>query len=472
MNFETIIGIEIHMELLTNSKMFSNSKVSFNEEPNSCTGKVDLGLPGALPVVNKGAVEKSLLAALLLNCEINKTQHFDRKNYFYSDNPKGYQITQQETPMGYDGYVYVHVNGEKKKIRINRIHIEEDTAKQTHSDGVTKIDYNRAGNPLIEIVTEADIRGAEEAVEYVKTLRMLMMEHGISNAKMEEGSMRCDINISIRPLGTSQYGNKVEIKNLNSLSNIEKSIANELVEQKQKYLASQPVKQVTKRFDEETKTNKVMRSKETLDDYRYYWEPDIPNIYVTEENITFEKTKINERPWEFYENMRDNFDLNDEQIAFLQNNGTIKQEFLAALNLTKEIMATYNFYASTLKPLINEDEGIIKVINYEVVAFLMNEVNSGSISNKVCKDVVNVIIKDGGTPQEIIEANDWKQISDEVVITKIIVEILANNEQSVIDYKNGKDKAFGFLNGQAMKAFKGKGNPKMISEIMLKKLEG
>ena len=280
MNYETVIGIEIHCELKTKTKMFSSAPVSVSSLPNTCVNEIDLGHPGTLPSLNKEAVRLSLMACMALNCEIDPLIKFDRKNYYYSDLPKGFQITQQFYPIGKNGYLDIPTDNGVKRIRINRLHMEEDTAKQYHSDDETWIDFNRAGTPLVEIVSEADIRSAQEAMAYVEKLRNILVYLGVTDGKMEEGSLRCDVNISLREVGSEAFGVKTEIKNLNSISNIEKAVQSEVIRQTELLENNQPVEQATRRYDDVQKTTILMRMKEGSVDYKYFPEPNIPPVLI------------------------------------------------------------------------------------------------------------------------------------------------------------------------------------------------
>ena len=284
MNYETVIGLEVHVELKTESKMFSPSPAHFGAEPNTNTNVIDWGYPGVLPVINEGAIGYGMKASLALNCDINLNNYFDRKNYFYADNPKAYQITQMDTPIGYDGWVEIEVDGKKKKIRINRVHLEEDAGKNTHgSDGYSYVDLNRQGTPLIEIVTEADIRSPEEAYAFLEALREIIMYTGVSDVKMEEGSMRCDANISLRPYGQEEFGTKAELKNLNSFNFVRRGLIYEEKRQAKVLNAGGVIQQETRRFDETTGETLLMRVKEGSSDYRYFPEPDLPALEISQE---------------------------------------------------------------------------------------------------------------------------------------------------------------------------------------------
>ncbi|HJA91282.1 MAG TPA: Asp-tRNA(Asn)/Glu-tRNA(Gln) amidotransferase subunit GatB, partial [Candidatus Jeotgalibaca merdavium] len=284
MNYETVIGLEVHVELKTESKMFSPSPAHFGAEPNTNTNVIDWGYPGVLPVINEGAIGYGMKASLALNCDINLNNYFDRKNYFYADNPKAYQITQMDTPIGYDGWVEIEVDGKKKKIRINRVHLEEDAGKNTHgSDGYSYVDLNRQGTPLIEIVTEADIRSPEEAYAFLEALREIIMYTGVSDVKMEEGSMRCDANISLRPYGQEEFGTKAELKNLNSFNFVRRGLIYEEKRQAKVLNAGGVIQQETRRFDETTGETLLMRVKEGSSDYRYFPEPDLPPLEISQE---------------------------------------------------------------------------------------------------------------------------------------------------------------------------------------------
>ena len=472
MNYETVIGIEIHCELKTKTKMFSSAPTSFGEVANTCVNEIDLGHPGTLPCVNKEAIRLSLLAATALHCDIDPLVKFDRKNYYYSDLPKGYQITQQFHPIGSGGNITITTSQGTKDIRINRMHMEEDTAKQFHSEAGTLIDFNRAGTPLIEIVSEPDIRSGEEAAAYVEKLRALLYYLGVSDVKMEEGSMRCDVNVSLRPVGSTTLGTKTEVKNLNSISNVQKAIDAEVARQSVLLDNGEAIIQATRRYDETTKSTVLMRKKEGDVDYKFFPEPNIPPILLSQEWITQVQESMDELPDERKERYQSTFCLNDYDADILVANRELSNFFDEVVKHTKNYKKAANWVIVEVVAALNK--ATLKVsenpCNPQHLANMINMVDAQEISGKQAKEVFEEIMK-GKDPKVVVEEKGMKQVSDTGAILTIINDVLDKNPQSIEDFKNGKDRAVGFLVGQVMKASKGQANPAMTNKMIQEELK-
>ena len=472
MKYDVTIGIEIHLELKTKTKMFSAAPCSFNQPANTACNEIDLGFPGVLPSVNLEAVKKAIQACIALNLTVDPLIKFDRKNYYYSDLPKGYQITQQFHPIGKNGVLEVHDNGEKINVGIERIHMEEDTAKQFHLKEDTLIDFNRAGTPLIEIVSKPDMTNSNQVRNYLETLKRIFVYLGISDAKMEEGSMRCDINISLKNKGSSKLGKKVEIKNLNSISNAEKAIEFEIKRQSLLLDNNEPVNQETRRYDEKLKETILMRKKEGSVDYKYFPEPNIFPILLDNEWINTIKMNLPLLPQHFYNVYKNEYLLADNDVDFLLDNRDVANYFVKTLDTCSNIKSVFNFITSELIGRLSKKNIDINntLLTPNNLGELLNFVNDGSISNKQAKNLLDEMIL-GAKAKELIESKNMKQDSNSDVILKIVKEVLSENEQSIIDYKNGKDRALGFLVGQVMKKSKGQANPAIASKLVKEELD-
>lgn len=470
MNYETVIGIEIHCELKTKSKMFSGAPVAVNMQPNTCVNEIDLGHPGVLPSLNKEAVRLSVLACSALNLEIDPVVRFDRKNYYYSDLPKGFQITQQFHPIGQHGYIDLELEEGSKRIRINRLHMEEDTAKQYHADEETWIDFNRAGTPLIEIVSEADIRSAKEAMAYVEKLRNILVYLDVTDGKMEEGSLRCDINISLREIGTEAFGVKTEVKNLNSISNIERAIQAEVERQSALLNAGDVVEQATRRYDDVAKTTILMRKKEGTVDYKYFPEPNIPPIRLDQKWIESIQASMPELPDVRHARYM-GLGLSDYDAQVLISNKALSDFFDQLLKHTRYVKLAANYCISDLLANISQKELSDEsyALKIEEMGQLINGLGKQDISSKQAKDIFVELLK-GKDYQATIKALNIEQVSDTSVLSAMIEAVLAENEQSIIDYHNGKDRALGFLMGQIMKKSKGQANPALTNKLLLEEL--
>ena len=470
MNYETVIGIEIHCELKTKSKMFSGAPVAVNMQPNTCVNEIDLGHPGVLPSLNKEAVRLSVLACSALNLEIDPVVRFDRKNYYYSDLPKGFQITQQFHPIGQHGYIDLELEEGTKRIRINRLHMEEDTAKQYHADDEAWIDFNRAGTPLIEIVSEADIRSAKEAMAYVEKLRNILVYLDVTDGKMEEGSLRCDINISLREVGTEAFGVKTEVKNLNSISNIERAIQAEVERQSALLNAGDVVEQATRRYDDVAKTTILMRKKEGTVDYKYFPEPNIPPIRLDQKWIESIQASMPELPDVRHARYM-GLGLSDYDAQVLISNKALSDFFDQLLKHTSYVKLAANYCISDLLANISQKELSDEsyALKIEEMGQLINGLGKQDISSKQAKDIFVELLK-GKDYQATIKALNIEQVSDTSVLSAMIEAVLEENEQSIIDYHNGKDRALGFLMGQIMKKSKGQANPALTNKLLLEEL--
>lgn len=473
MNFETVIGLEVHVELKTESKMFSPSPAHFGAEPNTNTNVIDWGYPGVLPVVNQQAIDFGMQAALALNCKIAKDTKFDRKNYFYPDNPKAYQISQFDKPIGYDGWIEIEVDGVKKKIRIERVHLEEDAGKNNHgTDGYSYVDLNRQGTPLIEIVSEADMRSPEEAYAYLEALKQIVQFTGVSDVKMEEGSMRCDANISLRPIGQEQFGTKAELKNLNSFNFVKRGLAHEEIRQARVLLSGGIIQQETRRFDETTGETILMRVKEGSSDYRYFPEPDLPNFVIDDEWIERVKNAIPEMPASRRKRYVEELGLPEYDAMVLTLTKKMSDFFEATLAENADAKQASNWLMGEVSAYLNSErlELADTKLTPSNLAGMITLIADGTISSKIAKKVFRELILNGGDAKKVVEAKGLVQLSDPAQLLPMINEVLDNNAQSIEDFKNGKDRAVGFLVGQIMKATKGQANPGVVNQLLNQEL--
>ena len=473
MNFETVIGLEVHVELKTDSKIFSPAPAHFGAEPNSNTNVIDWGYPGVLPVMNKRALEFGMKAALALNCQISKDTHFDRKNYFYPDNPKAYQISQFDQPIGHDGWIEIEVEGKKKKIRIERVHLEEDAGKNMHgNEGYSYVDLNRQGTPLIEIVSEADMRSPEEAYAYLEALRSIIQFTEVSDVKMEEGSMRCDANISLRPYGQEEFGTKTELKNLNSMTFVKKGLAYEEKRQARVLLSGGEIKQETRRFDEKTNQTILMRVKEGSSDYRYFPEPDIPRFVIDDAWIEEVRQSLPEMPAKRRERYINELDLPEYDAMVLTQTKEMSDFFDATIANGADAKLASNWLMGEVSAYLNSEKLTLDQVKLtpENLAGMIQLIVDGTISSKIAKKVFQELIKNGGDPKVIVKEKGLIQLSDPAQLLPMINEVLDNNAQSVEDFKNGKDRAVGFLVGQIMKATKGQANPGVVNQLLQQEL--
>lgn len=471
-NFEVIIGIEVHTALNTKTKMFSNTSADHKAAVNLNINEVDLAHPGALPTVNKQAVYKGLFLANALNM---KTNHhyiaFDRKHYYYLDLPKGFQITQQQYPIGYDGYINIKYNDQTKKIRINRIHLEEDTAKQTGIENKILLDYNRAGWPLIEIVTEADLRSADEAVAYLEELRKILLFNDISDAKLEDGSMRADVNISVRLYGDSKFGTKVEIKNINSISNVAKAINYEIKRQTNLILTNQLVEQQTRRYDDQTNSTVFMRSKNDAVNYRYISEPNIAPISLSDQFVAdllaTKKSSIDQVRSELLAD-----GMNSVAIEQLLADWSLYKAFDFVNQIAKSSVNVYKWVCLEFLGLINKQNKTIDQISEDTlvkIAKMIQLFNQTLINGKQTKTIVEQIYSTNKDPEVLIKELGFEQITDKNELTKLLNEIIANNDAMMAQYDERPDRVEKFIMGELMKKTKAQANP-AISFTILKEI--
>ncbi|WP_404330827.1 Asp-tRNA(Asn)/Glu-tRNA(Gln) amidotransferase subunit GatB [Mesobacillus maritimus] len=472
MEFETVIGLEVHVELKTNSKIFSSSPNHFGAEPNTNTTVIDLGYPGVLPVVNKKAVDYAMKACMALNCEVATETKFDRKNYFYPDNPKAYQISQFDKPIGEHGWIEIEVNGEKKKIGITRIHMEEDAGKLTHGNGYSLVDYNRQGTPLVEIVSEPDIRTPDEAYAYLEKLKSIIQYTGVSDCKMEEGSLRCDANISLRPVGQKEFGTKTELKNLNSFNFVRKGLEYEVKRQAEVLRAGGVIEQETRRFDEATNTTILMRVKEGSDDYRYFPEPDLTDLYIDEEWKARVRAEIPELPDARKKRYIEELGLPAYDANVLTVTKEMSDFFEAVCAAEAEPKQASNWVMGDVSGYLNaEGKELHEVpLTPEGLAGMIKLIANGTISSKIAKTVFKELIENGGDAEKIVKEKGLVQISDEGELTKIINEIIDANPKPLEDFKSGNEKAKGFFVGQIMKATKGQANPPLVNKLLVQEL--
>ena len=457
------IGIEVHVELKTMAKAFSLSKNNFNDEANTNINVLDLGYPGTLPRLNKGIIDFALKACLAFNCKINRLMHFDRKNYFYPDLPKGYQITQQDTPIGYDGYVEIS----NKKIYLERMHIEEDTCKSIHTTD-TLLNFNRAGVPLIEIVTKPCINSGKEAMEYLEKLRETLLYLGISDVKIEEGSMRCDVNVSVSD--SDKLGTKCEVKNIGSISSVGLAIDYEIKRQEELIKKGEKIAPQTRRFDDKTKTTILMRYKETGNDYRYFPEPDIPFIYIDDEwlkeisdNMPILTDELKNKYVELGINNNIKTIISNKNICnFLESVIDKCNPVISSNLLTGDVLSYLNKNIIKIEDTKLTKENFIK---------LVDKLDKKSISSKQGKEIVNIILESDKDVDLIIKENNMEQISDDNFVIEIVNKVVSDNPDSIKDFKEGKDRAVKYLMGQIMKESKGKINPSLANETLINVLK-
>ncbi|MBU7594685.1 MULTISPECIES: Asp-tRNA(Asn)/Glu-tRNA(Gln) amidotransferase subunit GatB [Bacillaceae] len=474
MEYETVIGLEVHVELKTESKIFSSAPNHFGAEPNTNTTVVELGYPGVLPVLNKKVVDFAMKACMALNCEVATETKFDRKNYFYPDNPKAYQISQFDKPIGENGWIDIEVNGETKRIGITRIHMEEDAGKLIHSnDGYSLVDLNRQGTPLIEIVSEPDIRTPEEAYAYLEKLKAIIQYTEVSDCKMEEGSLRCDANISLRPVGQEEFGTKTELKNLNSFAFVQKGLEYEEKRQEKVLRSGGVIDQETRRYDEATKKTILMRVKEGSDDYRYFPEPDLVELYIDDEWKNRIRASIPELPDARRKRYIDELGLPAYDAQVLTMTKEMSDFFEATLTAGAEAKQASNWIMGEVSAYLNAEGKELNdvALTAEGLAGMIKLIENGTISSKIAKQVFKELIENGGDPETIVKEKGLVQISDDETLRKFVNDAIDANPQSVDDFKNGKQKAIGFLVGQIMKATKGQANPPMVNKLLMEEIQ-
>jgi len=473
-NFETIIGLEVHVELKTASKVFSPSPNGFGSDPNTNVTPFDLGYPGVLPVLNEEAVNYAMKAAMALNCDIATNTHFDRKNYYYPDNPKAYQISQNERPIGQNGWIDIEVHGKHKRIGITRLHLEEDMGKLTHGDdGYSLVDFNRQGSPLIEIVSEPDIRSPEEAYAYLEKLKSIIQYTGVSDCKMQEGSLRCDANLSIRPIGQESFGTKTELKNLNSFNFVQKGLEYEEKRQEKVLLSGGEILQETRRFDEKTKETILMRIKGGTDDYRPFPDPDLTPLYIDDIWKERIRKEIPELPDAKKARYIEELGITEEDAIAITNSKQMADFFEEAIHHGADEKQVINWLMGEMSAYMNKHLKELNdlAITPEALTKMIQLIKEGTISSKIAKKVFAELVEKGGNPETIVKEKGLVQISDEGQLREIITTVLDKNEPSVTDYKNGKKKALGFLVGQVMKETKGQANPPMVNKLLAEELD-
>ena len=475
MNFETTVGLEVHIEMQTNSKAYSPSPVQYGAEQNTNTNVIDWGYPGVLPEINKGALEFGMRAALALHCDITQDIGFDRKNYFYPDNPKAYQITQARTPIGTNGWLEIELeDGTKKKIGIREMHVEEDAGKNTHNpDGYSYVDLNRQGTPLIEIVAEPDISSADEAYAYLTKLRQVIQFTGISDVKMEEGSMRADVNVSIAPIGSDKLGVRTEMKNLNSFEHVRKGIQYEVKRQERLLMSGGEVEQETRRFDEPSGETILMRSKEEANDYRYFPEPDLPPIHISDDWIEEVRASIPEMPDKRRERYTQDWGIPAYDAGVLTQTKEMSDFYDATVAAGADPKLAANWLMGEVNAYLNSKQVELSdtALTPEHLATMIKLIEDETISSKIAKKVFKEIITTDTEPKAWVESKGMVQLSDPAKLQPIIDKVLDNNEQSIEDFKNGKDRAIGFLVGQIMKKTRGMANPKMVNKLLMASLK-
>lgn len=472
--YETVVGLEVHVELHTKSKIFCGCSTSFGAPPNTHTCPICLGHPGVLPVLNRQALEYAMKAAMALNCEIADISKFDRKNYFYPDSPKAYQISQFDKPVGENGWIDIEVNGQTKRIGITRLHLEEDAGKLTHVDGgfASLVDFNRVGTPLVEIVSEPDLRSPEEAKAYLEKLKAIMLYCEVSDVKMEEGSLRCDANVSLRPYDQEQFGTRAELKNMNSFRGVQRGLEYEQMRQADVLDSGAKVVQETRRWDESQGKTFSMRSKEEAHDYRYFPDPDLVQIHIDAEWKSRVRASIPELPDARKARYTAEFGLSSYDAEVITSSKKLADFFEESLQFTKDSKSVANWIMGDMLGYLNA--GGLELDDIKLTGQGLGEMiglmEKGTISSKIAKTVFKEMLESGKRPQQIVEEQGLVQISDEGAIAEVVNRIVSSNPQSVEDFKAGKEKAIGFLVGQVMKETKGKANPALVNKLLLERL--
>ncbi|HEY1047427.1 MAG TPA: Asp-tRNA(Asn)/Glu-tRNA(Gln) amidotransferase subunit GatB [Bacteroidia bacterium] len=477
MTYEAVIGLEIHVQLLTKSKAYCSDNAEYGGMPNTQVSPITIAHPGTLPVHNSSVVEKAIKMGLALHCDITRYNRFDRKNYFYADLPKGYQITQDKTPICTNGYVKIKTeNGEERKIGLIRIHMEEDSGKSMHDQDLhdTLVDYNRAGVPLIEVVSHPDIRSGEEAYEYVSEVRKLVRYLGICDGNMEEGSLRCDANISIRPVGTTEFGTKVEVKNMNSISNVKRAIESEIIRQTEMLNNGEVIVSETRGFNALKGTTFSMRSKEAANDYRYFPEPDLPPFIVSDAYLNQIQTDMPALPETLYNKLRHELNLSEYDTKTITDDKDTVMYYLKICDYTKNYKAAANMILGSVKSYLNDSAIDINDFKLEPksIADLIGLIDEGKLSNSAASQLVfpAMVESPNKTALEIAESLNVIQTSDLGFISGIIAEVLAKYPEKVEEYRAGKKGLLGLFVGEVMKASKGKADPKLVNSEVIKAL--
>lgn len=475
MNYQMVVGLEVHVELSTKSKIFCSCTTEFGGEPNTHVCPVCSGMPGVLPVLNKKVVDFAVRAGIATNCEITRYNKFDRKNYFYPDLPKAYQVSQLYLPICRNGKVEIEVEGEKKYIGIHEIHMEEDAGKLVHDpwDDCTLVDYNRCGVPLLEIVSEPDFRSADEVIAYLTKLRETMMYLGVSDCKMQEGSMRADVNISVMPMGSTKFGTRTEMKNMNSFKAIFKAINYEAKRQIEILEAGGTVTQETRRWDDNKDASFAMRSKENAQDYRYFPEPDLLPIEISEEWIKEARDNMPELPEAKRARYMSEFGLSEYDASVITAERQIAYIFEDATAICGKPKEVCNYVMGELMRLMSETGTLAEELEMDPkkIAEIIELVNSGKINRTAAKEVFEAVFRDNVEPEKYIEEHDLTMVDNSDEVAEIIAKVINDNPKSIEDIKSGKAKARGFLVGQTMKALKGKANPQTVNKILDEKLK-
>lgn len=469
--YETVIGLEVHVELATKTKIFCGCSTAFGGAPNSHTCPVCTGMPGSLPVLNKQVLQYAIAVGLATNCDITRNGKFDRKNYFYPDNPQNYQISQLYLPICRNGYVEIETeDGGKKKVGIHEIHMEEDAGKLIHDEweDATLVDYNRSGVPLIEIVSEPDMRSADEVIAYLEKLRLLIQYLGASDCKLQEGSMRADVNLSVREVGAAEFGTRTEMKNLNSFKAIAHAIEGEKARQIDLIESGEKVVQETRRWDDTKEASYAMRSKEDAQDYRYFPDPDLVPIVVSEEMIDVIRKEQPEFREEKMARYKEEYDIPDYDIDIITNTKRMADLFEQTVALGAQPKKVSNWLMGETLRLLKERSMDPEDIRFtpDELSSLIAMVDKKEINTSVAKEVFEAMFDGGVDPAKYVEEKGLKTVHDEGALRKTIEEVVANNPQAVDDYHNGKEKAIGALVGQTMKAMKGKADPSLINQIL------
>ena len=473
--WRTVIGLEIHAELLTKTKIFCNCSAEFGGAPNTRCCPVCTGMPGTLPIINQQAVEYAVKAGYALNCGINKFSVFDRKNYFYPDLPKAYQISQLYRPIVGPGYVPIEVNGQKKNIRINHIHLEEDAGKLVHDafNGISMADYNRCGIPLIEIVTEPDIASAEEAMAFVEQISLLLQYAGVCDCKMEQGSLRCDVNISLMRPDATEFGTRAEIKNINSIKSVGRAIKYEEKRQALLLEAGKKVVQETRRYNDNHGDTKALRSKEDAHDYRYFPEPDIPPVFLSDEEIEDIRKSMPEMPQDRFVRYTEKYGLPTDDANLIISSKEFSDFYDESVKINPDYKQISNLMLVELNRNLNDSEKTISDVTFSPadLAELVKMSTDGVVSKNAAKDILKIMFNNGGKPIDIAKENGFIMDNDTSGLEEIIDKIIAENADSVESYKNGNQKIFGFLMGQVVRTA-GKGaNPKLAKDLLTEKLK-
>ena len=473
--YETVIGLEVHVELATKTKIFCGCSTQFGGAPNTHTCPVCTGMPGSLPVLNRQVVEYAIGIGLTTHCDITRVCKFDRKNYFYPDNPQNYQISQLYLPIARNGYVEIEVGDTKKKIRIHEMHMEEDAGKLIHDewDDTSLVDYNRSGVPLVEIVSEPDMRSSEEVIAYLEKLRTTIQYLGASDCKLQEGSMRADVNLSVREMGTSEFGTRTEMKNLNSFKAIVRAIEGERERQIELLEAGKKVVQETRRWDDNKESSHAMRSKEDAQDYRYFPEPDLVPIVISQEWID----RVKERQPEFREEKlkryKKEFDIPQYDAEILTESKHMADIFEETTALCGKPKKVSNWLMVETMRLLKEHNMESEDIKFtpKNLAKLIELADAGTINSSVAKEVFDHVFEENVDPEKYVEEHGLKTVNDEGALIEVLEKVIADNPQAVVDYKGGKEKALGALVGQTMKAMKGKANPGLVNQKLREMLK-